>query len=328
MHHGGAAFLLMLGAIGCGAAPGPEAAKPEPAPSAPGPEPGAGAASEPAEPVTEGPLPPGTHRILLTRPDRVGARARVRRVTSDVRTTRTSKNGGPPKTETVRRRVELDAVTEIRAVDDNRRATEIRYVIDRLEAAGPKGLRPILPPKSELVVLRKAGTPGELRIESQPLDEASLQALKSVIPTTLGVNTEQHVFGTTEPRKIGDSWPVDADRARDGIAEVGIRSPGKARGTTRVVEQRQEGGEDCLFVLGQLELDRFELPDMPQGARTERSRLAMRFSGAYPLDLARPVRRQNISISMQLRVVVRESGQQLNLSIDSVRETDSRIDPL
>jgi hypothetical protein len=31
---------------------------------------------------------------------------------------------------------------------------------------------------------------------------------------------------------------------------------------------------------------------------------------------------------MQLRVVVRESGQQLNLSIDSVRETDSRIDPL
>lgn len=328
MHRSGAAFLLMLGVAGCGAAPGQEADEPEPSASQPAPEPHAGSASDPVEPVTDEPLPPGMHRILLTRPDRVGARARIRRVTTDVRTTRTSKNGGPPKTETVRRRVELDAVTEIRAVDDNRRATEIRYLIDRVEAAGPKGLRPILPPRSELVVLRKAGTPGELRIESKPLDDASLQALKSVIPTSLGANTEQHVFGTTEPRKIGDSWPIDADRARDGIAEVGIRSPGKARGTTRVVEQRQEGGEDCLFVLGQLELDRFELPDMPPGARTERSRLAMRFSGAYPLDLARPVRRQNISIDMQLRVVVRDGGQQLNIAIDSVRETDGRIDPL
>jgi hypothetical protein len=281
-----------------------------------------------AAPSAEPPLPEGKYRIVWTRPDRVGARARVKHVTRDVRETRIVRGKRMVDRQSYARRVTLEAVAETLAVGADGRATKRRYQIEKVEADTAKRPRVIVPAGTEIVVTRAAGKRGTLHASSLALSEEDQRALEAVLPTTLGTTTEQQVFGSHQPRAIGDSWPIDGELARTMLDESGIRPSGAPRGVSRVLEKRAVGGEECLLILASLELDRFTPAEADPDAQLERASLRMRATSALPLDLRRPARTQTIAIEMQMVFSTDKGGDKLLIHVDSQREVTIDVQPL
>ena len=297
-------------------------------PASAGPGEAPSAAAEPAGASNEEPVPEGKFRIALVRTARVGDTVRLRHVTRDLRDTRVTKAGRLVDRKSYARRVTLEAIVETLAVAADGRATKRRYRVQRLEADTQKAPRVIVPKGTEIVITQAPGKQGVLSASGLNLSKEDQQALDAVLPTSMSETTEQQVFGSREPRAIGESWAVDVERARAMLDETGIRPRRPPRGSTRVLEQRDVGGEPCLMVLARMELDGFALAEMEPDARIEQSSLRMRATTALPLDLARPPREQSVSIETQITLLTEKGADKLRIEIDSKREYETAIEPL
>lgn len=218
--------------------------------------------------------PSGTrYPIRLERAEHAGQRWRVNAVARDSRVREPVGIEGERMEETVV--VELTAVTEVLEVDGEGRQLRDQHTIERLEAT-VEGETPgaILPPGSVVTVIR--GDDPVVLVDGAEPAEAILEALDLALDFGVDTNDDE-VFGTSEPRAIGERWPVDVERAQRMFP---VRSEAM-RGTVHIDERVDVDGQSCLFLRGHLAIDDLALPGLPPDAR---SSMHAQFDGVFPVD--------------------------------------------
>lgn len=285
-----------------------------------------GAAAGGAEVVAE--VPAGKFRIDLFRPAVVGEKARLTRTVTDLTQQRIMKDGKLVKNESMRQHVELDAVAETLAVTADERPLRTRYTVKRFEARIGQGMTPMLPPGAVLTVKRGSDAEQSVTSSTGALDKQQMAAIKLVISLRESRAGDQEIFGTTAPRAIGDSWPIDGARGKQSLEEEGIATLRSMSGNTTLVGRREVGGLDCLEILGRMEADIAHLPGLPADTKVVRGKLRARLTGLFPIDeKALPPLK---STSMTFDVVTRTTSPQgvVELHLQTQRDGEARLQAL
>lgn len=108
---------------------------------------------------------------------------------------------------------------------------------------------------------------------------------------------DDDIFGTEEPRAVGETWPVNADQAVKAFSANGTKLSAEAvSGGSRLVERRQVAGVDCLHIEGRLDVSLLEPPGIDETLFVN-ARMALEFTGDYPED--------NVSLGMEGKILSR-----------------------
>jgi len=84
----------------------------------------------------------------------------------------------------------------------------------------------------------------------------AFQLIGSASTSPLGESTDDKIFGTREPKSIGDSWPINIRMAAASLKDTGIVvSPDHLSGTVSLVGRERIAGIDCLSLQAEVRAD-------------------------------------------------------------------------
>ncbi|MGA7240257.1 MAG: hypothetical protein WBY44_31525 [Bryobacteraceae bacterium] len=140
--------------------------------------------------------------------------------------------------------------------------------------------------KPGTIVLTDGSKEDWVSLPDHALDPATRQAFEVIFsrhkPDDI---TDDEIFGAPIPKKIGDTWPMNAEAAVKNAAESGLSIPeGHLTGTTSLVSKGKVGTTDCLNLRGEVKADGVSGGDLPPGATLDEGKLAATFRGCAPME--------------------------------------------
>jgi len=293
-------------------------------------------AAEPAPAATAGGAQPRraeTYAISMDRRFAVGERYHEH-TSIRSRSIRVIKvSGEVSERETEEYELELSATITITATTDDGRITGYDVEIERLELREGGAAVDVVPPRSRVRVTRVAREEGDGSIEligGGPLTEAQLDYLDDVFDTSLSMGDDD-TFGTDERQAVGDSWPMDTERARRELGAVDMFSDAsELTGQTTLAGVTEVDGVRCLQLEAELTMGGFSLPDLPDGARVEHSVLRGTMTGAFPVDpsIRRLRESQELHTTMRVRMPMGPTSTILEVQGEEIETSEyRRLDP-
>jgi hypothetical protein len=125
--------------------------------------------------------------------------------------------------------------------------------------------KPVLPPGTKVIArLRDDETKYTIRNPDDDEETDPPREVKSLLSGVMalhkssGHTRDSAMFGGTKPRKVGESWPVDADAAariyRENLMDV---RPQDIGGTVKLLDVQTYNGRECLHVAADVNIASF-----------------------------------------------------------------------
>jgi hypothetical protein len=168
--------------------------------------------------------------------------------------------GAAPQTKELAKKVSLRAKVKVLAVDSKGRETRSEVTISSLTLKDGNLDSSPLPPNA--VVLREVQPNGSVSYRQQNGAALPPQALDA-LQDSLGKNSRREddpdeSYGTSEKKRIGDSWPINKSFVVKGFKENLLGKPideSKVSGTTTLANSVQEGGVTYLELRIDINID-------------------------------------------------------------------------
>lgn len=198
------------------------------------------------------------------------------------------------------------AVVDVRAVDANGLASELRFQIQSCTMT-EDGVPLDLARPGQVLVVQRAATPeaAVLRLDGAPISEELATRLADVIPVTFE-DDDATVFSVTESHAVGERWPVDvAPMLRDLASSSPLRlDPSHVRGEAQLVSRREIDGVDGLELAVTFEAEHLRIDGLAQGGSLRDGRMTFGAGGFYPLDPALPQIESSFDMHADLSLVM------------------------
>jgi hypothetical protein len=222
--------------------------------------------------------------IRFTRPSKIGDRFRL-----DAKgTTRESERitvGGQVQTDEKDLSVHLIAAATVLAVDSQSNATRIEYVIQTCEKTEGGKTEQVLAAGRKVIAESDAQGKTEFMVDGDPaLDDIS-KALGVVISAhTPGSPTDDDIFGTTERKKVGDTWSINTPTAATYLSKAGLGvSADNLKGTVSLDAVKTVGGVKALSLTTHMSAEGMTM-ELPEFLQIEKSSMAGEFTSLVPVD--------------------------------------------
>ena len=222
--------------------------------------------------------------IRFTRPSKIGDRFRL-----DAKgTTRESERitvGGQVQTDEKDLSVHLIAAATVLAVDSQSNATRIEYVIQTCEKTEGGKTEQVLAAGRKVIAESDAQGKTEFTVDGDPaLDDIS-KALGVVISAhTPGSPTDDDIFGTTERKKVGDTWSINTRTAATYLSKAGLGvSADNLKGTVSLDAVKTVGGVKALSLTTHMSAEGMTM-ELPEFLQIEKSSMAGEFTSLVPVD--------------------------------------------
>jgi hypothetical protein len=222
--------------------------------------------------------------IRFTRPSKIGDRFRL-----DAKgTTRESERitvGGQVQTDDKDLSVHLVAAATVLAVDSQSNATRIEYVIQTCEKTEGGKTEQVLAAGRKVIAESDAQGKTEFMVDGDPaLDDIS-KALGVVISAhTPGSPTDDDIFGTTERKKVGDTWGINTRTAATYLSKAGLGvSADNLKGTVSLDAVKMVGGVKALSLTTHMSAEGMTM-ELPEFLQIEKSSMAGEFTSLVPVD--------------------------------------------
>jgi len=222
--------------------------------------------------------------IRFTRPSKIGDRFRL-----DANgTTRESERitvGGQVQTDEKDLSVHLIAAATVLAVDSQSNATRIEYVIQTCEKTEGGKTEQVLAAGRKVIAESDAQGKTEFMVDGDPaLDDIS-KALGVVISAhTPGSPTDDDIFGTTERKKVGDTWSINTRTAATYLSKAGLGvSADNLKGTVSLDAVKTVGGVKALSLTTHMSAEGMTM-ELPEFLQIEKSSMAGEFTSLVPVD--------------------------------------------
>src|SRR5262245_49629610 len=222
--------------------------------------------------------------VRFTRPSKVGDRVRL-----DAKgTTREQERitvGDQAQTDDKDLSVHLVAEATILAIDSRADATRIEYLIESCQKTSAGKTEDVLAAGRRVVAESDAQGNTVFTVDGDPALEDIAKALGVVIAAhTPGAPQDDEIFGTTERRKVGDTWSINTPTMSMFLSKSGLKvAPENLRGTVSLDGVRTVGGIKALALTAHLSADRMAL-DLPDFVQIEKSSMTGEYSALLPAD--------------------------------------------
>lgn len=225
------------------------------------------------------------YSVKLSRPSKVGERYDITVSGSQKTTSVITAGGGPAQTQDQALAVRLEGTVEVIAVDSKGGETKLACTIAKFVRTDGKEPGQILPGGSVVTVDATTGEKTQYSLkDGQPTAEQS-EALSLVLDAHRPESaSDDEVFGTDRPQKVGASWPIDLAKAAADAGKSGVVIKKEdLSGQTTLAGIEHVDGKDYLEVRARMQSKRLEVP-MPPGVTLDKTKLEATFGGMFPVD--------------------------------------------
>lgn len=167
-----------------------------------------------------------------------------------------------------------------------------------------QGMTADLLPVGTVVLAERVGPKTQFTVDGKPVAPDVAKALDLFI--TMGSDesaSDDTIFGTSERKQVGDSWPVNTKAAVADFAEKGKMKLNEESfsGKTTLVEVVKTAVGDGLRLAATIEFSDVTM-DLPPGMTIDKSRFSAQMTGIFPLDTTK--RALTKSMGMEGQVIM------------------------
>jgi hypothetical protein len=217
--------------------------------------------------------------VKLSRPDKVGLKYRLEARETKKQSMAIHKGAAELKKEESRTTVILHAVVEVLKVTAKGEPLEKKVTIEKFVDAKDE---PLLK-KGDVVTAKTVAGKTVYRMEKRDLDGRAAEFLGDLVKTkTTSSADDDAVFGSKTPRKVGESWKIDAKP----LAKDLKLKPENIGGTVTLEAVEKHAGQNCLRIAIDLKMDA-----VPPGAKlamngfkAKSADVRMKIGGLVPVD--------------------------------------------
>lgn len=274
------------------------------------------------------------YEIKLNRPSKAGDRHRVKANVSQ--TGRTVVHIGsertPPRTDEIK--IELEAVATVLTVSESGQPTQISYEVAKCTKTEEGQTADLVAPGKVIIASDADGDEG-LKFKDGTMSDEVRSRLALLINGLEDSEDEDESFGTTERKKVGDTWPANSEAMAREIAEHSEGAkPSAIKGKSRLESVSNVQGVPCLQIVSSITI-RGLMPggdDLPPGLKVQNSILRVEMTGMYPVDVNRSVLSGSFTMDMEAELSASSatSGSPMKISRAMKRQfnfTQSPLDP-
>lgn len=223
--------------------------------------------------------------IHFHRPVAVGARARIE-VEGTKQTVMERRNGRT--NETMRddtTQVRFLAVERVLAVSASGKPTTVEYTVEAFEVTTAGQRSTPLAAGSVLTVVRatQPGAEPTMTVNGRPVAEPVAEALGIVISRRQSETSDDDVFGSPTPRRVGERWGINAELAQRELASGGAPDM-RLTGNVRATEATTVDSMACLVLTATMRGQLRGIPNMPPTATFRTGTVDLTMTGAFPVD--------------------------------------------
>ncbi len=245
--------------------------------------------------------------IHLHRRYSVGQRAQLTSETTHREQTVTTFHGQVVDTADATNAFRLDAIAEVLAVDEQGRASELRYTVRSFtREQGQVSSELVRPGQVIAVSTEETREAGRVLVDAAPVSEEFLSALGEVISLTRGGPDDDALFGSTAPRAVGERWPADVLGIARGLAgHSPLRvDPSHLHGEAEVLERTEMDGVDGLTIGVGIAADQVQVDGLASGASVREGRVDFRMESFFPFDESLPRMRESVELHAALTMSI------------------------
>jgi hypothetical protein len=221
------------------------------------------------------------YKVALDRPQKVGQTYTISATGSSKSNTVVTVPGQVPQNQSESYTVALDGTVKVLAID------AMTSQATKLEITVTKALRDDKPVLQPGVVIVAENVEGKTVFTSagMPVDQAAGTALDVVISTHQpGEPSDNAVFGTDKPQKVGDTWAVDSDAAARGSAKSGLPvDKNDIKGEVKLAGVEKVNGKDVLHIEADLNVAKMAAT-LPNGPKIDSGTMKAHFEAVLPAD--------------------------------------------
>jgi hypothetical protein len=262
--------------------------------------------------------------IKLHRPFKVGDKFRVEATGSSRQASSVTVDGEIVKREDIDFSAAYEAEETVLEIDDKGRATRLSIKVGKLTRTEGEKTEEIAEPGA-VVIAARPEKKKFFEINGRPADGKAVKTLDLFITVGGQGPTDDEIFGTTERKKVGDSWGVDVKKAEEDFQESAGGRLEDLEGKVKLdsVDKRPNGEVEKISA----HLTAKFLPPFPPGVTLDDSALDLKTSGAYPVDENAPRRMESLKMKIEFtahapgknggQVVMKGSAEQSRVSMST-----------
>lgn len=204
-------------------------------------------------------------------------------------------------------RVEFEGLAEILTVDGKGEAIRIAFTVEQFIKTEDGEAIELLKPGS--VILADGSLKEPISLKDGEIGAAARKAFGLVhAPHKPGDVTDDDVFGTKEPKSIGESWPMNSRLASENLKDASFEiAPEFLQGRLELAAKDKIGDTDCLSLRGELKADSFAMKELPPGFTVDRGAMRAAFRGCFPLNGSALSYRRAVDMSFEIRLTSKDS---------------------
>ena len=224
-----------------------------------------------------------TYAIKLSRPSKVGDLVDIDLTVELTRTTTITLPGQNPQVRTQTTKGVLQGREETLQVD--KKGNDLALVLTIKKLADGQGNQ-LLKPGQEIKIKREAKSVTFEIVGGDAMPSDAKTLLDGIYsPHTPDSPTDDEAFGSPDKHKIGDTWPIDAERASKGATSAGLDiDPKQITGTTTLKSLDTIGGVAALRVSCTLVVKDATPASPDPSLNVESFNMQSELTGAFPLD--------------------------------------------
>ncbi len=261
------------------------------------------------------------YAVVLAPPAVVGERSWDRTEARVVTETVLRVNGNEIGRKQDDKAVRIVGLTTVREVDGE----GVALVIDiEIETAtlDEGGKQRALTGRGSVVTVRRNGPKPRVEVNGTAPSPADLAAWEIALTTSDPGASNDAVLGTKEPRRVGDSWPIDANLCADDLSRGGKMtvSGGDVSGQTTLVAAKVCGkGQTCLQTRTDIRIASFDIVGLPPQASVREASSLVRIEALQPV-VSRSAPAMGV-MDMRVHWVIGMTQEDRDVEIDTTMRT-------
>ncbi|HCE42001.1 MAG TPA: hypothetical protein DET40_00440 [Lentisphaeria bacterium] len=226
------------------------------------------------------------------------------------------------KSALVQTTIEMDAETTILEIDKEGHSVKESLLVNSCVIKSEGKDNAAIEKGTVIIVLVKDGKV-VFEIDGKAVDESLSLTLALVENLYTGGVSDDDIFGSSEKKKIGDSWKLNTEKVPADMARHGISIEAKnIDGSVKLEKLEKSGDMDCLFITAEMTFKDI-IPKLPAGLTVESSAMMNSFSALFPIDTSIPKLDQTLEFKMQMTMTGRPNPDAPAVRIISTNERKS-----
>lgn len=263
------------------------------------------------------------YKVRISQPEKVGNKFVISSTATEKMSSTVEVPGVPPQA--VAYTIDLDGTVEILAVNDKTgQPVKLSCTVAKCTRDGEK-----LYDAGTVITADSKEGHEVITVNGNELDARSTEQLSGILQTHNPDDTEtdDKMFGTDQPRKVGDSWPVNSEAVAKAFSEQGGGLPlskDDVSGTVKFVSVQKVDGKEYLEVVADLDVK--SIQGKANGANITGGNLSGHMTALLPAEEGgRPL---NDSMSMKMKMSAKApgpNGQDVGLNMSVQRDVKTKI---